>query len=76
MYETIVSTELKQEWLYRGTEILTFSREAEREIQSLSIKLDSTVMSSTCIWKLSLSQALFWLIISLIFIFYEDVSFK
>ncbi len=42
MYETIASTEWEQEWLYREIKILTFSRQAEGEIQSLSIKLDPT----------------------------------
>jgi hypothetical protein len=42
MYGTVASAEWEQEWLYRGTEIPTFSRETEGEIQSLPIKLDST----------------------------------
>jgi hypothetical protein len=42
MYETIASAEWEQEWLYRGIEIPTFSRQAEGEIRSLPIKLDPT----------------------------------
>jgi hypothetical protein len=41
--ETVASAEWEQEWLYRETEIPTFSKQTEEEIQSLSIKLDSTI---------------------------------
>ncbi len=42
MYGTVASAEWEQEWLYKGTEIPTFSRQAEEEIQSLPSKLDPT----------------------------------
>jgi hypothetical protein len=38
MYGTIASAEWEQEWLYRGIEIPTFSKQAEKEIQSLLIQ--------------------------------------
>jgi hypothetical protein len=58
MYGTVASAEWEQEWLYRGTEIPTFSRQAEEEIQSLSIKLDPTYRYLSQITKLHVMTAL------------------
>jgi hypothetical protein len=75
MYETIALTEWEQEWLYREIEILTFSKETEKEIQSLFNQIKSDSYEPDLHLKLSLSQALFLIVVP-VFVIIAEMTFN